>query len=127
MTSSERDRSLPTYRTSPRDSLRFGCCDGIRRDCRAGYLTIHNYILSGELVELGFVSLQGVDLATDKSEVRALLDAFPRAFCGCRVFHHVVCTTHRVAHCSGNGFRCLSEEGCSTKCKRGDGCDELDL
>jgi hypothetical protein len=46
-------------------------------------VTLHHHILSGELVELGFVPLQGVDLAvTDESEISALLDACPRTFGG---------------------------------------------
>src|SRR5260370_30235573 len=75
--------------------------DGIHRNGCARHLTFYNYVLPSELVELCFVSFQGVDLAaTDKSEVRALLDAFPRAISGCRVFYHVVCGTHCVAQCS---------------------------
>src|SRR5216683_4420626 len=105
-----------------------GRTDGIHRNDCAGYLTLHNDTLSCELVELGFVSLQGVDLAaTDESIVRAPLDAFPRALSSCRVFHHVMCAAHSVAHRSSNSLRRLGEQACSAKGECGDGCNEFDL
>jgi hypothetical protein len=55
--------------------LRLRRNSGIHRHGCAGYFSLHNYTLSGELVELRCVTLQGIDLsATYKSEVRTLLD-----------------------------------------------------
>jgi hypothetical protein len=69
-------------------------------------------MLSGELVELSFVSLQGVNLApTDESEIRALLDAFASALCRSLPLHHVMRTTHRVAHRTGESLIRLSGGG----------------
>jgi hypothetical protein len=62
-----------------------------------------------DTVELIFVSLQGVDVAaTDKDKIRPLLDAFAAALWRSLSLHHVMPSTHRIAHRTGEGLVGLS-------------------
>src|ERR1700730_11210451 len=86
-------------------TLRFGSRYRVHHDCRSLYLSFDSHILSGQLIKLVVVAFQCVDLVTaDQGKVSPLLDAFAGTLCRSLSLHHVVRTTHRIAHRTGEGL-----------------------